>query len=92
MDVSLGSYWGMVPPNKDLPVSEFPGYQKSSKYQIFSYNSSGQMTQNWKERKRGTFAIDASLAEYYGIEGNGVLLVEVALNQLHDVWFPGTVL
>ncbi len=85
VDVSLGSYWGMVPPNKDLPVSEFPGYQKSSKYQIFSYNSSGQMTQNWKERKRGTFAIDASLAEYYGIEGNGVLLVEVALNHYTDV-------
>ncbi len=43
------------------------------------------MTQNWKERKRGTFAIDASLAEYYGIEGNGGLLVEVALNHYTDV-------
>jgi hypothetical protein len=81
VSVSLGSYWGLVPPGKDLPTDEAHGFIKSDdKYQIFSYNSSGQMTQNWIERKRGTFAIDASLADHYGVPGSRYLFVEVKLN------------
>jgi hypothetical protein len=80
VSVSLGSYWGLVPPNKELPANEAHGFKKSDKYQIFSYNSSGQMTQNWIERQRGTFAIDASLAEHYGIPGARYFFVEVKLN------------
>jgi hypothetical protein len=81
VSVSLGSYWGLVPPGKDLPADEAHGFIKSDdKYQIFSYNSSGQMTQNWIERKRGTFAIDGSLADHYGVPGARYLFVEVKLN------------
>jgi hypothetical protein len=80
VSVSLGSYWGLVPPNKELPVDEAHGFIKSDKPQIFSYNSTGQMTQNWIERKRGTFAIDGSLAEHYGVPGARYFFVEVKLN------------
>jgi hypothetical protein len=79
-NVSLGSYWGIVPPGKDLPTDEAHGYVKSDKWQIFSYNSSGQLVKNWEQRKRGTFVIDASLAEYYGVPGARHLFVEVKLN------------
>jgi predicted small secreted protein len=80
VSVSLGSYWALIPPGKDLPADEAHGYVKSDKPQIMSYNSTGQMTQNWIERHRGTFAIDASLAEHYGVPGARYFFVEVKLN------------
>jgi len=80
VNTSLGSYWGVVGPNKQLPAVEAYGYIPSNNYQAFSYMSSGESVQNWIERKRGTMAIDGSLAQYYGLTGAQQLFIEVKLN------------
>ena len=87
VNTSLGSYWGIVGPNKDSKMladkNNVYGYIPSGKHQVFSYNSSGQMVNNWIERKRGTFVIDAGLAHYYGVTGAQHLFIEVKLNHYH---------
>jgi hypothetical protein len=86
VSVSLGSYWGLVSPERASKltaagqINNVHGYIPSDKPQVFSYNSSGQMVNNWIERKRGTFAIDGSLAHYYGLTGAQHLFIEVKLN------------
>jgi hypothetical protein len=82
VNTSLGSYWGMLPPNKELPADLVKpyGFVKKNQYQAFSIMGGGESVQNWINRKRGTLAIDGSLAEYYGVPGARHLFIEVKLD------------
>jgi len=60
---SLGSYFFTIPPNTvlEFPHNELQGYEVLPTWQIGASIGPGQTTQNFIERRRGTFAIEASL-------------------------------
>lgn len=85
-NVSVGSYWGAIPPNTDLKIEnhELEGYEPSDAWQIVCYMAPGQSVENFIRNGRGSMCIDGALASHYGLseawEGRNVLNVEVKLN------------
>ena len=69
VNVSLGSYWMCLPPNKQLTLNynELQNYKPYDKWQIVTSMGPGQSVSNFLERKRGTFAIDGALVRHYGL-------------------------
>ncbi|MBS5449865.1 MAG: hypothetical protein KHY83_05570 [Coriobacteriia bacterium] len=85
-NVSIGSYWGAIPPNTELAIEnhELEGYEPSDKWQIVCYMAPGQTVENFIRNGRGSLAIDGALVSHYGLseawEGRNVLNVEVKLD------------
>lgn len=86
-NVSLGSYWGAIPPNTELAIEhhELEGYEPSPDWQIVCYMAPGQTVENFIRNGRGSLAVDGALASHYGLaeawEGRNVLNVEVKLKK-----------
>jgi hypothetical protein len=86
-NVSVGSYWGAVPPNTDLVIEhhELEGYEPSDDWQIICYMAPGQTVNNFIRNGRGSMMIDGALAKYYGLteawDGRNVINVEVKLKK-----------
>lgn len=103
---SVGSYWAVIPPNADLdlPHNEIQGFSTSPEWQIITSMAPGQSVNNYIERERGTFAIDAALLSHYGLpsgwQDRNQLYVEVRLRnyelrvvtpqQFYDGYLPTT--
>lgn len=86
-NVSVGSYWGAVPPNTELEINhhELEGYEPSPDWQIVCYMQPGQTVDNFIRNGRGSLVIDGGLVSHYGILGamdeRNVLNVEVKLKK-----------
>lgn len=86
-NVSVGSYWGAVPPNTELEIGhhELEGYEPSPDWQIVCYMQPGQTVDNFIRNGRGSLVIDGGLVSHYGILGamdeRNVLNVEVKLKK-----------
>lgn len=70
INMSVGSYWGAIPPNTELDLShhELEDYEPSDNWTIASYQAPGQTVENFIRNGRGSFCIDASLLSSYGPE------------------------
>lgn len=70
VNISVGSYWGAVPPNTELEINnhELEDYEPSDKWTIVSYEAPGQTVENFIRNGRGSFCIDGSLLYQYGVE------------------------
>ena len=70
VNISVGSYWGAIPPNTDLKIEhhELEDYEPSDKWTIVSYQAPGQTIENFIRNGRGSFCIDASLLSEYGVD------------------------
>ena len=68
--MSVGSYWGAIPPNTELDLShhEPEDYEPSDNWTIVSYQAPGQTVEKFIRNGRGSFCIDASLLSSYGPE------------------------
>ena len=68
--MSVGSYWGAIPPNTELDLShhEPEDYEPSDDWTIVSYQAPGQTVEKFIRNGRGSFCIDASLLSSYGPE------------------------
>lgn len=86
-NVSVGSYWGAIPPNTELAIEhhELEGYEPSDSWQIVCYMAPGQTVENFIRNGRGSMAIDGALVSHYGIseawDGRNILNVEVKLKK-----------
>lgn len=86
-NVSIGSYWGAIPPNTELEINnhELEGYEPSDNWQIVCYMAPGQTVENFIRNGRGSMCIDGALASYYGLtngwEDRNIVNVEVKLNK-----------
>ncbi|MBM6998572.1 twin-arginine translocation signal domain-containing protein [bacterium] len=69
-NISVGSYWGAIPPKTELQIEnhELEDYEPSDAWTIVSYEAPGQTVENFIRNGRGSFCIDASLLNRYGIE------------------------
>ena len=86
-NVSIGSYWGAVPPNTELEINnhELEGYEPSDKWQIICYMAPGQTVENFIRNGRGSMYIDGALVSHHGLTNawndRNILDVEVKLNK-----------
>lgn len=85
INVSVGSYWGAVPPNTELALNnhELEGYEPSDDWQIVCYMGSYQSVSNFIREGRGSLLVDGALVSNYGLTNGwndrNVLDVEVKL-------------
>ncbi len=85
-NISIGSYWGAIPPNTKLEINEheLEGYEESDQWQLVCYMAPGQSVNNFIRNGRGSMVIDGALVKEYGLteawEGRNALNVEVKLN------------
>ena len=107
---SLGSYWALIPPGftlddlHNLPHQEIQGFQPSNNWRLATSMAPGQSVNNYIERRRGTFAIDAANLRHYelpaGWRDRNHLFVEVRMTNyqrrvvtpenLYAGWLPTT--